>query len=93
MANHDPNHSSHQRTILWVIVPVAVGLTFLFTALNGNMPAHRTELGGAVEMKKVEAHKEVHGEVNVHLVKDTTVVRVSADTAEHKEVPTPAPAH
>lgn len=93
MANHDPHHSSHEKTILWIIVPVAVALTFLFTKLNGNMPPHRTELGGAVEMKKVEAHKEVHGEVNVHLVKDTTVVRVSADTAEHKEAPTPAPAH
>lgn len=37
MANHDPNHSSHERTILWTILPATVAVSLLFTKLNHNM--------------------------------------------------------
>lgn len=93
MANHDPHHSSKQRTILWTIAPVAVALTLLLTSLNHNAPKHREVLSGKIDMKKVAAPKQVAHEVNVHLVKDTTVVRINQDTLKHKAAPAPAHAH
>lgn len=52
MANHDPNHSSKQRTILWIIAPVAVALSLLLTNLNYNVPPQREELDGKLDVVK-----------------------------------------
>jgi hypothetical protein len=52
MANHDPNHSSKQRTILWIISPAAVAISLLFTSLNHKVPPLREELSGKLDMKK-----------------------------------------
>ncbi|HEY8404455.1 MAG TPA: hypothetical protein VIK71_07575 [Flavobacteriales bacterium] len=52
MANHDPNHSSKQRTILWIIAPVAVVLSLFLTKLNHNVPPLREELDGRVDVVK-----------------------------------------
>jgi hypothetical protein len=56
MANHDPNHSSHERTILWIILPAAVAVSLLFTNLNHKMEAPAERLGAKIDApKKVEA--------------------------------------
>ena len=56
MANHDPNHSSHERTILWIILPATVAVSLLFTNLNHKMEAPAERLGANFEMpKKAEA--------------------------------------
>ncbi len=79
MANHDPNHSSHQRTILWVIVPVAVALTLLFTRQNGKAPALREELDGNVTVKKALVEKKVSNPA----VTDTITMHPATAPAVH----------
>jgi hypothetical protein len=55
MANHDPNHSSHEKTILWLILPATVAVSLLFTNLNHKIEGPAERLSAAVEpMKKVE---------------------------------------
>jgi hypothetical protein len=92
MANHDPNHSSHERTILWIILPAAVAVSLLFTNLNHKMEAPAERLSAKIDAaKKVEAPAEKHTEAadTTHTVAaegahaDTT----HAAPAEH------APAH
>ncbi len=61
MANHDSNHSSKEKTILWVIAPATIAVSLLFTKLNHDMPPLREVLDGKVEVKKeVAAPKAVH---------------------------------
>lgn len=36
------NTSSKEKTVLWIIVPIAVGLTLLFTWRNGQVPPPKT---------------------------------------------------
>ncbi len=56
MANHDSNHSSQERTILWIILPAAVAVSLLFTNLNHKMEAPAERLGANLDIpKKVEA--------------------------------------
>lgn len=55
MANHDPNHSSHERTILWLILPATVAVSLLFTNLNHKIEGPSERLSAKVEsIKKVE---------------------------------------
>jgi hypothetical protein len=54
MANHDPNHSSHERTILWIILPATVAVSLLFTNLNHKIEAPAERLGAKLEMPKKE---------------------------------------
>jgi hypothetical protein len=37
MANHDPNHSSKEKTILWTIIVATLGVALLFTKINHSM--------------------------------------------------------
>jgi hypothetical protein len=79
MANHDPNHSSKQRTILWVISPVAVALSLLLTYRNHQAPQLREELSGKLDVKKsVIVQKTTHPSVQ-----DTMVVHPAVDPAAH----------
>jgi hypothetical protein len=56
MANHDPNHSSHERTILWIILPATVAVSLLFTNLNHKMEAPAERLSAKLDVvEKVEA--------------------------------------
>jgi hypothetical protein len=56
MANHDPNHSSQERTILWIILPAAVAVSLLFTNLNHKMDVPAERLSAKLDVaKKVEA--------------------------------------
>jgi hypothetical protein len=56
MANHDPNHSSHERTILWIILPASVAVSLLFTNLNHKIEAPAERLSAKLDApKKVEA--------------------------------------
>jgi hypothetical protein len=54
MANHDPNHSGHERTILWIILPATVAVSLLFTNLNHKMDAPAERLSAKIEMPKKE---------------------------------------
>ncbi len=78
MANHDSNHSSSERTILWTIAPVAVALTLLFTNLNGKTPPHREVLDGNVTVKKAVVEKKVS---NPTVIDTITVHPAVAPTA------------
>jgi hypothetical protein len=56
MANHDPNHSSQKRTIVWINLPAAVAVSLLFTNLNHKMEDPAERLGEKIDApKKVEA--------------------------------------
>jgi len=92
MANHDPHHSSHERTILWVIAPAAVAVCLLFTRLNHHAPTHRTILDGKVDVASAEKSTIASDvDVNVHLVKEETVVKLDTNSTEH--APEIAPVH
>jgi len=63
MANHDPNHSSHERTILWIILPASVAVSLLFTNLNNKIEAPGERLSAKIDApKKVEAPADIHTE-------------------------------
>ncbi|MEY3398972.1 MAG: hypothetical protein RL220_1566 [Bacteroidota bacterium] len=60
MAHHD---SAHQKTYLWTIFIVAVGLCLLFVQQNHSTVKPKPELGGnipTVEKKAEPAHHEGH---------------------------------
>jgi hypothetical protein len=46
------NHSNRERTVLWIIIPIAVGLTLLFVWRNHQLPSPKTPAG---ETAKVES--------------------------------------
>lgn len=39
MAQQESNHSSKDRTILWIILPCTIAVSLLFTNLNHNVAA------------------------------------------------------
>jgi hypothetical protein len=86
MANHDPNHSSHERTILWIILPASVAVSLLFTNLN-----HKIEAPGERLSAKLDAPKkvEVPAAKAVDAHSDTTHV-VGAEAAHTDTTHAPA---
>ena len=64
MANHT-NHSSQERTILWIILPAAVLVSLLFTNLNHKMssnlkPVLSADLGKLLSTNDKKGHGEEH---------------------------------
>lgn len=57
MANHDPNHSSNERTILWTIIVAALGVALLFTKANHSIQAPFESLNADAGLSK-QAKKE-----------------------------------
>jgi hypothetical protein len=75
MANHDPNHSSKERTILWIILPATVAVSLLFTNLNHKIDAPGEKLSADLSgVKKEVPAAEKQSEV------DTTHVVAAGDT-------------
>lgn len=82
MANHDPNHSSKERTILWIILPATVAVSLLFTNLNHKIdqPAEKlnADLSGVKKEVPAAEHKAEGDTTHVmaadtaHVVADTT---------------------
>jgi len=70
MANQ-ANHSSHERTILWIILPAAVFVSLLFTNLNHKMshnhkPVLSADLGNLLSTGDKKEHGEEHGSEAAH---------------------------
>ena len=85
MANHDTNHSSHERTILWIILPATIAVSLLFTNLNHKMDAPAERLSAKLDVaKKVEAPAAAPAEAH----SDTThVVATEGAHADTTHVP------
>jgi hypothetical protein len=97
MANHDPNHSSTERTILWIILPAAVAVSLLFTNLNHKMEGPNEKLGADIGIVKKEvaapAH-EAHASDTTHAVAaDTTHSAVAHADTTHAAPHAPAAHH
>jgi hypothetical protein len=63
MANHDPNHSSNERTILWTIIVASLGVALLFMKVSPSIQGPREALNadaglGKPAKKEVPAHAE-----------------------------------
>jgi hypothetical protein len=91
MANHDPNHSSSERTILWTIIVASLAVAGLFMNLNHKATPPKEALNAdagltRVEKKEAPAHHEEHMEAVV-ITNDTT----HTDTVF--VAPAEAPAH
>jgi hypothetical protein len=81
MANHDPNHSSKERTILWIILPATVAVSLLFTKLNHTIDAPAEKLNADLSGMKKEvpaAEHKAEGDTTHVVAADTT--RAAADT-------------
>jgi len=90
MANHDPNHSSTERTILWIILPAAVAVSLLFTNLNHKMEGPHEKLGadiGVVKKEVVAPAHEGHASDTTHTVAADT----SHSAAAHADTTHAAP--
>lgn len=87
MANHDPNHSSQERTILWTIIVATLAVALLFTNLSAKIQGPREALNADMGLEKVAkkaapAHAPAHSEEPV-MHSDTT----------HQDTAHVAPAH
>jgi hypothetical protein len=81
MANHDPNHSSKERTILWIILPATVAVSLLFTKLNHTIDAPAEKLNADLSGAKKEvpaAEHKAEGDTTHVVAADTT--HAAADT-------------
>lgn len=86
MANHDPNHSSHERTILWIILPATVAVSLLFTNLNHKIEAPAERLSAKLDVaKKVEAPAEKPAEAHSDTTHVVTSEGAHADTTHAPE--------
>ncbi|MFM7232968.1 MAG: hypothetical protein ACKOZM_00160 [Flavobacteriales bacterium] len=82
MANHDPNHSSHERTILWIILPATIAVSLLFTNLNHKIEAPAERLSAKLDApKKVEAPAEKPADAHSDTTHVVTNEPAHADTA------------
>jgi len=81
MANHDPNHSSHERTILWIILPATVAVSLLFTNLNHKIEAPAERLSAKLDVvKKVEAPAATPAEAHSDTTHTVGAESAHADT-------------
>lgn len=94
MAQHDSSHSSKDRTILWIILPFAIGISLLFTRLNHNMSsapeAMSSDFSQAKKEVKHEAPAAHHEEPAAAPADATHMVEGAHDAAPAGEH---APAH
>lgn len=67
MAQKEANHSSKDRTILWIILPSTVAVSLLFTKLNHSMvptgeklPADFSTMVGSQETHPTPAADSIH---------------------------------
>jgi len=68
MANHDSNHSSTQRTMLWIIIPGTIFVSLLFTRLNHKIEApHGILKSDFSQPKKSVTPKEEHAMPSAHM--------------------------
>lgn len=88
MANHDPNHSSNEKTILWTIIVATLGVALLFMKANSNIQAPREALTGDAGLGKT-VKKEMPAIVEpAHAPADSTHQDTTHTGAAHA-----APAH
>jgi hypothetical protein len=81
MANHDTNHSSHERTILWIILPAAVAVSLLFTNLNHKIDAPSERLSAKLDVaKKVEVPDAAPAEAHSDTTHAVATEGAHADT-------------
>jgi hypothetical protein len=97
MANHDPNHSSTERTILWIILPATVAVSLLFTNLNHKMKRPNEKLSadmGVVKKEMAAPAHEDHGADTTHTVAaDTSHVSAAHADTTHAAPHAPAAHH
>jgi hypothetical protein len=87
MAHKDSNHSSTERTILWIIIPATIGVSLLFTRLNHKMSHTPDHLKADYGIVKKEVKHEMPATHEMHEApKDTT----STDTLHVTPAPAPA---
>ncbi len=94
MANHDPNHSSHERTILWIILPASIAVSLLFTNLNHKIGAPGERLEAKLELpKKVEAPAAKPAEAHSDTTHVEATMGAKADTSHAAEAHAPDAKH
>lgn len=71
MAQKEANHSSKDRTILWIIIPCTVAVSLLFTNLNHNM---------------VSAGEKLSANFNVYQSSKTDVVKDTLQNTQHEVI-------
>jgi len=94
MANHDPNHSSQERTILWIILPAVVAVSLLFTNLNHKIDAPAERLSAKIDApKKVEAPAAAPAEAHSDTTHVVAAEGAHADTTHAADAHAPAAKH
>jgi len=94
MANHDSNHSSHERTILWIILPATVAISLLFTNLNHKMESPAERLGAKLDApKKVEAPAAKSEEAHSDTTHTVAAEGAHTDTTHAADAHAPAAKH
>jgi hypothetical protein len=88
MANHDPNHSSKEKTILWTIIVATLGLALLFMKANSNIQAPREALTGDAGLGKTVKKEMPAIAEPAHAPADSTHQDTTHTGASHA-----APAH
>ncbi|MFM7106921.1 MAG: hypothetical protein ACKOW8_15540, partial [Flavobacteriales bacterium] len=58
MAQKESNHSSKDRTILWMIIPCTVAVSLLFTKLNHSMVVSGDKMSADFSVVTVESTKQ-----------------------------------
>ena len=66
MAQHDPNHSSTERTILWTIIPATIGVSLLFTNLNHSMKPDHAVTSSDIGLTNHVYEEQTHGKPADH---------------------------
>lgn len=72
MANHDPNHSSKERTILWTIIVASLGVALLFMKANDSIQGPRESLNADAGLGKTVKKEMPAHEAPMHSPSDTT---------------------
>lgn len=89
MAHKEANHSSTERTILWIIIPATVLLSLMFTRLNHKMVPGKSQMDADFSLPKKEATHAPAAHATEPAAHDTT----HAEPAAPAEAPVEAPAH
>ena len=66
MAQHEANHSSTERTILWIIIPATIGVSLLFTNLNRKMKPDHEVKSSDIGLSHVDYDQHDHSKPAEH---------------------------
>lgn len=84
MAQHDANHSSTERTILWTIIPATIGVSLLFTNLNHSMKPDHAVTSSDIGLNNNAYHQQAHGKPADHEGGEKGEHAPAADTSHTK---------